>query len=98
MLSNGIIRKISKLPTREERLEALTGHIKAGDSPKKIILSEKQIKAKARRRASIKGLGFFENTLKRSLELLESAGIHTEKKVEEKSGEVEYTIKVKSFT
>ncbi len=93
-LSGEIIRKISALPTKEERFEALTGYIRAGESNKKSTVIRHPSNAHARRRTAIKGLGFFENTLKRSLELLESAGIHTERHTEERGSEIEYRIKV----
>lgn len=93
-LSNETIRKISALQTREERFEALNSYVKINEKPK-IKISNRKTGATPRRRASIKGLGFFENTLKRSLEILESAGIQTHKQAEERCGEVEYRITVK---
>lgn len=93
-LSGDIIRKISALPSKEERLEALTGYIKAGEYNKRNTVIRRTANAHARRRTAIKGLGFFENTLKRSLELLEGAGIHTERHTEERGNEIEYRIKV----
>ena len=93
-LSGDIIRKISALPTKEDRLEALAGYIRAGEINKKHPAIRRPSNAHARRRTAIKGLGFFENTLKRSLELLEGAGIHTERQTEERGNEIEYRIKV----
>lgn len=95
-ISEKMVRKIAVLPS-EERFERLTRYIKANEPCKKISVSKQMPNTRARRRASIKGLGFFENTLKRSIELLESAGIRAEKSVDERCGEVEYRIKVNRF-
>lgn len=94
-LSNEIIRKISSLPTKEDRFNALTKYIRVFTDTQSVKINKHVTNAKARRRASINGLGFFENTLKRSLEILESAGLQTSKKAEERCGEVEYRITVK---
>ena len=82
-ISEKSVRKIALLPTREERFEILSRYIKANEAPKRITTSKQAVNARARRRVSIKGLGFFENTLKRSIELLESAGMQAEKTAEE---------------
>ena len=93
-LSNETIRKIAALPTKEDRIDALCKYVKAGEKGK-IKTNKHNYNTKARRRAAINGLGFFENTLKRSLEILESSGLSTSRKTEEKCGEVEYVITVK---
>jgi len=94
-LSNELIRKIASLPTREDRFNALTKYVRASEETQSVKINRHKTNAKARRRASINGLGFFENTLRRSLEILESAGLQTSKKAEERCGEVEYRITVK---
>ena len=88
------IRRISSLPTREARLSALIS-LKPSQKTVKIHAKKQPQKSTARRRVALGGLGFFENTLKRSVEILESAGISVGKEVEEKSNEIKYTVKIK---
>ncbi len=94
LLSKKEIRKISSLPTREARLSALIASKKSTSQPK-IRTAKNTNRSNARRRVALGGLGFFENTLKRSVEILESAGFNTQKEVDEKSDEVKYTVKIR---
>ena len=94
-LSHKIIRKISALPTRQDRFDALRRYVKINEEAKSLKINKYSTGIKARRRASINGLGFFENTLRRSLEMLECAGLKTSKNATEKDGEIEYFITVK---
>ncbi len=88
LINSEKIRKISSLPDKESRLSALTANTSH-------LLKNKAPENKhARRIISLKNIGFFENTLKRSLKILENAGFHTAKETREQNGNVEYRIKV----
>ena len=87
------IYRISALPDSEARLEALTPYTRC-KTPRKTRTSP-QKKLTARRRTALGGLGFFENTLKRSIEILKSAGANVEDKTTERAGEVEYKVTVR---
>ncbi len=93
-LSKAEIQKISSLPSREARLSALISSKRSYNLPR-VHTKDLSKKVSARRRVALGGLGFFENTLKRSVEILKSAGIDAEREVEEKNGEVNYTVRVK---
>ncbi len=94
LLSDKEIRRISSLSTREARLSALIASRKNSSAPE-IHINSKNRKITPRRRIALSGLGFFENTLTRSIDILKKAGICAEKNVEEKSGEVRYIITIK---
>lgn len=87
------IYRISALPDAEARLLALTPYMRS-KTPRKIRTSPKKTLT-ARRRTALGGLGFFENTLKRSIEILKSAGANVENKTTERAGEVEYKVTVR---
>ena len=96
LISADRIRKISSLPSRKDRLNALTKYIQPTEKDNKTTSKPLKKDIKVRRRASISGLGFFENTLRRSLEVMENAGFHTENHAEEGCGEIKYTIRLKN--
>ena len=88
------IYEISALSSREKRINALNSLKKQEKPVFRANTLYKPRKTQPRRRASIKGLGFFENTLKRSMEILNSAGLKAEKEAEEHGREVVYKIRV----
>ena len=93
-LTSREIYEIASLSSREKRINALK-QIKKRERPVfRANTLYKPRQTHPRRRASIKGLGFFENTLKRSMEILNSAGLNAEKETEEHGREVVYKIRV----
>ncbi len=88
------IYEIASLSSREKRINALNQLKKQAKPIFRPNALYKPRQTQPRRRASIKGLGFFENTLKRSMEILNSAGLNAEKETEEHGREVVYKIRV----
>ena len=92
-ISNEMVRKISHLSDREPRIREMLKFKRVTHSEYNKPKVKQNIKA--RRRISFSGLGFFENTIKKSLELLEKAGIRTKHETEERGNEIEYKIKLR---
>ena len=89
-LSNDAIRRISTLQNREDRIRRLLAYKRIMEYPDRKAPTKPNIKA--RRRVSFGGLGFFENTIKKSLELLEKAGIRAKTEAKESANGIEYKI------